>query len=902
MSSSSSLITHRPTDSNIMSLFTSKPRISTTGLNIPFRQELKGIVISSPVITTATTLHSNEFSVTRRTADPVKPSWFCASHHGGGIPRRKPVEVKQPKPIHLGHGPPSSGFLHECCHIPQPILDLFVYLARQGVHSSDLFRRPGNINQMKQILHRFGTGDTVDWDEYNVYTVANVAKKLLLSIPGGLFGPDGEAELLATADSSCSSELEQITERLLRTDRRKQKNGTDGGDNEPDVVGDPKRTYPCNAQLEQPNLHPLLPSPLCETAAKTVTFVDNRTACGPQQPSRPSCWPRGSIQQLHQLSEVAGQRISVFLRVLDSLPSSHQQLSVLMIGILHHLVFHSASNSAKSMFASMIHLGRLSALTTSWKSPVPSGVQDADVEDQSAPEIPLLTLAEGVVKSVAGALFHTCPSSVSMVEQTAQVLRSLVLYFPAMGEPVVRFYLDAVNDRIPLASTSNRPASSLNTSDQLVCVLCPESERTALLDQCSLNGSYARPCPVNLLQAASRLFCLGNSGTDSHPKGGGAMFLITHTTTTTTSTATTTTTTLTTATCKPSGFRSRFGCPLFMSKLHPSPVPQTLHITTNPVTLPFLNSTNQYPENTIASSVSYQSRSTSEHATDTLVSKPSHFSMQTAMIQPILDPKVDTNKSNYSDECTSDRYVPSLRRNQSRYKSLRRRQMENLSRRAEWFLGPTILPVVTLTPVATTPGVSQRHHPHIAGQHCVNNMELVVTSTVSLLELDGSLSRGVRETSKLGASHLLAVPAPRLLFTASTGELEHQGYEDSLGQDGTSIIHRRDSGRQRLLSVGSYLDATPTESFVSIHSAPSAGLHRFDAKSVIDIDYPADLYPCGLPPIVSPTQLPISVSSLSGDVHEVTIPLYPRPKPPAIFAAFSGSDLAHSLGPKTISS
>ncbi|KAF8562223.1 hypothetical protein P879_07972 [Paragonimus westermani] len=638
MSSSSSLITHRPTDSNIMSLFSSKPRISTTGLNISFRQELKGIVRPSPVITTATTLHSNEFTVTRRTTDPVKPSWFCASHHGGGVARRKPVEVKQPKPIHLGHGPPSSGFLHEYCHIPQPILNLFVYLARQGVHSSDLFRRPGNINQMKQILHRFGTGDAVDWDEYNVYTVANVAKKLLLSIPGGLFGPDGEAQLLATADSSCSSELEQITECLLRTDRRKQQNAADGGDSRSDVVGDLERTYPCKAMLEQSNLHPVFSSPLCEAAGKTVTFVDDPIACGPQQPPRPTCWPRGSIQQLHQLSGVAGQRISVFLRVLDSLPSSHQQLSVLMIGILHQLVFHSASNSAKSMFASMIQLGGLPALTTRWKSPALSDVQDADVEDQSAPEIPLLTLAEGVVKSVAGALFHTCPSSVSMVEQTAQVLRSLVLYFPVMGETVVRFYLDAVNDRIPLASNSNRSAGSLNTSDQLACVLCPESARTTLLDQCSLSGTYARPCPVNLLQAASRLFCLGNSGTDSHPKGGGALFLITHTTTTTTTTATTTTTTLATATSKPSGFRSRFGCPLFLSKLHTSPVTETLHITTNPVASPFFDSSNQVPGNSTTSPVSHQPISTSAttvHATDTLVSKPSHLDTQTAMVQSV---------------------------------------------------------------------------------------------------------------------------------------------------------------------------------------------------------------------------------------------------------------------------
>ncbi|VDL32313.1 unnamed protein product [Hymenolepis diminuta] len=33
--------------------------------------------------------------------------------------------------------------------IPEPVFTLFAFLARQGVHISDLFRRPGNINQMK---------------------------------------------------------------------------------------------------------------------------------------------------------------------------------------------------------------------------------------------------------------------------------------------------------------------------------------------------------------------------------------------------------------------------------------------------------------------------------------------------------------------------------------------------------------------------------------------------------------------------------------------------------------------------------------------------------------------------------------------------------------------------------
>ncbi|VDP86370.1 unnamed protein product [Echinostoma caproni] len=35
------------------------------------------------------------------------------------------------------------------CRIPQPVFALFVYLAQRGVHVNDLFRRPGNITQMK---------------------------------------------------------------------------------------------------------------------------------------------------------------------------------------------------------------------------------------------------------------------------------------------------------------------------------------------------------------------------------------------------------------------------------------------------------------------------------------------------------------------------------------------------------------------------------------------------------------------------------------------------------------------------------------------------------------------------------------------------------------------------------
>ncbi|VDQ07520.1 unnamed protein product [Trichobilharzia regenti] len=37
----------------------------------------------------------------------------------------------------------------EECYIPEPVFNLFLYLAQKGVYAKDLFRRPGNIAQIK---------------------------------------------------------------------------------------------------------------------------------------------------------------------------------------------------------------------------------------------------------------------------------------------------------------------------------------------------------------------------------------------------------------------------------------------------------------------------------------------------------------------------------------------------------------------------------------------------------------------------------------------------------------------------------------------------------------------------------------------------------------------------------
>ncbi|OON21430.1 RhoGAP domain protein [Opisthorchis viverrini] len=325
---------------------------------------------------------------------------------------------------------PDSG--DDVCHIPQPVFSLFVYLAQQGGHVNDMFRRPGNITQMRQILQEFTSGNPVNWSDYNVYTVANVAKKLLLSIPDGLFGVRGEALLLSTASgSSCSTEVDELLDPVLSSRS---------------VVAEShcSRLFPPGDQ-------------------KTVTFADDLNPLG----SVSSRLPRGSVIQLTQLSEVAERRIAVFLRVLESLPSSHRQFSILVFGLLHQLVMNATSSAASCSLSSLVDLSRSSGTLLPKR-------EDAKDVGLAVAEVPLLVLAEGVVKSVAGALFHTCCSSIHLVEQAAQVLRTLVLFFPAMGDSVTRFFVEAVANRLPprktLATDSGRPVASRS-----FCVLCPET-------------------------------------------------------------------------------------------------------------------------------------------------------------------------------------------------------------------------------------------------------------------------------------------------------------------------------------------------------------------------------------------------------------------------------------------
>ncbi|VDP77843.1 unnamed protein product [Echinostoma caproni] len=210
-----------------------------------------------------------------------------------------------------------------------------------------------------------------------------------------MLGPGGEKKLLATATFATVAEAEAAAEQVYRLDPTM--SGSSGRRGRDD------RGHSANRGASAMWLYKPLLIPLPNECYSVDTTDSPHSIDDPCHAIPDISWPRGSVQQLHQLSEVAERRIAVFLRILDGLPPSHKQLAILVFGILHQMVFHAASTAE-----------RLTGLTSS--------TNPSDSDPDQGPRVPLLTIAEGVVKSVAGTLFHTCSASVLSVEQTAQVL------------------------------------------------------------------------------------------------------------------------------------------------------------------------------------------------------------------------------------------------------------------------------------------------------------------------------------------------------------------------------------------------------------------------------------------------------------------------------------------------
>lgn len=82
--------------------------------------------------------------------------------------------------------------------IPHQLIDILVYIGREGIGTMDLFRRPGSQADLKVIMKKLSEGQEIALNDYNFYTLASVIKKFLLRIPGGIFGQEVEARLIET--------------------------------------------------------------------------------------------------------------------------------------------------------------------------------------------------------------------------------------------------------------------------------------------------------------------------------------------------------------------------------------------------------------------------------------------------------------------------------------------------------------------------------------------------------------------------------------------------------------------------------------------------------------------------------------------------------------------------------
>ncbi|KAK3593827.1 hypothetical protein CHS0354_011428 [Potamilus streckersoni] len=109
----------------------------------------------------------------------------CVSDRSAETMRQHKIKFGAPLPITLKHG-----------YIPDPLMDLLVYMAREGINTVDLFRRPGNPSDTRRVVKRLSEGKPVIFSNYSFYTLASVVKKFLLTIPGGVFGENGEEQLL----------------------------------------------------------------------------------------------------------------------------------------------------------------------------------------------------------------------------------------------------------------------------------------------------------------------------------------------------------------------------------------------------------------------------------------------------------------------------------------------------------------------------------------------------------------------------------------------------------------------------------------------------------------------------------------------------------------------------------
>ncbi|KAH9580890.1 hypothetical protein MS3_00009380 [Schistosoma haematobium] len=611
-------------------------------------------------------------------------------------------------------------FIEECV-IPIPVFNLFLYLAQEGVYAKDLFRRPGNIAQIKHILQRFASDQMIDWKDYNIHTVATVAKRVLFNIPNGLIGLKGEKQLLRTAlltqqPLNDNNQLKTICKTSIihhhDTSNLEIDNNTENLLLE---LAESTNTSPLISVLDETNLNDNNKNVYYTNKEYTEQFNDvirraiviTNIDTTQQSNTVNLLFSYGSIKQIYQLTPVDIERVQVFQNILKDLTIAHRQLTIMIFGILHQLVFNMAFNTANQNH----------------------GLEN---DNDELPNIPLLKLAEGVVKSVAGSMFHSCASSILLINQTTQVLQSLVICFPVVDKQFTQFYWDILDNRYKLKkSKSNHfPGVKMNIT---------KSGNTTRSESCSFMIYPKSAYSTRLINAAGRLFCLKNSSPTN----------ITVNNNNVNDVQTSPPTSITSSVkhfCFPlkDSTRQLQKSKQYLSIHREASIESSFYQNTNET-----NNQNKQTETIIDQpvDVSLVSFTDSSECNKRTKCKDVKFSSYSKVnVHNELDNHI-TNEMNtnfYSNPIN-------LRRNQSRYRSLRRRQMENLTKRAEWFLQPTILPKLTFT----------------LNQFNDNNDTNTSMSTISLLNIQDKMNNTMTNHN----SNMIQVVHPRILFTSSTSDL-----------------------------------------------------------------------------------------------------------------------------------
>lgn len=116
-------------------------------------------------------------------------------------------------------GVPLEQLCKDSGDLPAPLLVLMLRLNKEAPRKKDVFRAPGHQGNARKLAHFLHQGRLVNLDNFSVHTMASVLKRFLRKLPGGVFGPELEGELLTVLDQPGGLEerrerVQQLLERL----------------------------------------------------------------------------------------------------------------------------------------------------------------------------------------------------------------------------------------------------------------------------------------------------------------------------------------------------------------------------------------------------------------------------------------------------------------------------------------------------------------------------------------------------------------------------------------------------------------------------------------------------------------------------------------------------------------